>query len=72
MKGSDGQARIHVPHNAPLNVNDTAEETMGCRATNPAICKNHGLADCAYCNAEHVCRLPPRGWKRRFLEMERA
>ncbi len=30
---------LHVPFNAPLNINDTINQTQGCRHTNPDICK---------------------------------
>lgn len=64
--------RIHIPHDAPMGVHDTLEQTMGCRATDPANCRNNGLPECAYRNAEHICRIPPRGWKKRFLGMKGA
>lgn len=72
MKKDSGRTRIHVPHDAPIGIHDTPEQTMGCRATSPANCRNNGLDGCAYQNAEHICRTPPRGWKKRFLERKGA
>lgn len=61
---------IHVPYNAPLNVNDNEEQTFGCRATSPSICKNFGLANCAFKNPNKICSLPPRGWKKHYLVLK--
>lgn len=72
MKKDSELVRIHVPHDAPIGIHDTPEQTMGCRATSPSNCRNNGLDGCAYRNAEHVCRIPPRGWKKHFREMKGA
>lgn len=72
MAKNSERMQIRVSHDTPIGAHDTAEQTMGCRATDPANCRNNGLPECAYYNAEHICRIPPRGWKKRFLAMKGA
>ena len=40
---------LSIPFNAPLNLQDTEQQTYGCRANNPDICGNNGLPNiCAF------------------------
>lgn len=34
---------LSISFNAPLNPQDTKQQTYGCRANNPDICGNNGL-----------------------------
>ena len=61
---------IHIPYRAPLNSGDTENQTYGCRATSPNICKNHGMAGCAYVNQTGIWMMPPRGWNKHFKELK--
>lgn len=48
-----------VPFNAPLNKEDTEEQTKGCRANNPDICANCYMPGvCAFASKDGICRKP--------------
>ena len=61
---------IHVGFRAPLNEKDSADETFGCRANNPDICKFNGTDFCAFCNCEHICRKPPKTWPKQYENLK--
>lgn len=51
------EKNIHISFNAPLNPDDTENQTFGCRANNPDICGNNGIKDiCAFCSDDNICR----------------
>jgi len=65
------EKNIHIPFNAPLNLDDTENQTFGCRANNPDICGNNGIKDiCAFCSDDNICKKPSRAWKRKYLELK--
>ena len=49
---------------------DTAQRTLGCRHSNPDICKNN-MTDgkCAFVREDNICLIPPRSWARIFREL---
>jgi hypothetical protein len=52
---------------------DTLTQTVGCRHSNPNICKNNMTErKCAFTRADNICFLPPRSWGRIFLELQRG
>ena len=54
----------------PLDNKDTAEQTYGCRHTNPDICSNNSIPDlCAFVSEDCICKKPPRSWKKIYMEM---
>ena len=61
---------LHISFHAPLQTGDTAEMTVGCRANNPDICANNGIADiCAFSSEDGMCRRPSRAWKKQFEKL---
>ena len=61
---------MHVPFNAPICDGDTEETTKGCRANNPNICKNNGIAGvCAFVSEDRICKSPSKAWKKQFIKL---
>lgn len=64
---------LKFPFNAPLNPQDRADRTYGCRANNPNVCGNNGLQGmCAFVNDDCICRKPSRAWKKQFAKLSEA
>jgi hypothetical protein len=56
---------------APLQQNDTAEQTVGCRHTQPAICAKNSIPKvCAFVRPDGMCLAPPQSWKKQFLKLK--
>lgn len=56
--------------NAPLNNNDTENQTYGCRANNPDICANcYAPNICAFVRDDKICKKPSRAWKKQFVRL---
>lgn len=54
-----------------LNKEDTMDKTYGCRHSNPEICSNNGIPDkCAFCSSDHICKRPPRSWKKLYEKLK--
>lgn len=54
----------------PLGVDDTPERTVGCRHTNPDICKKNGMPDvCALVRADGMCLAPPASWAKQYEKL---
>ncbi len=63
--------KVKVSFNAPLNDEDTENQTWGCRANNPDICKNNGIPElCAYSRNDCICKCPSRAWKRQYEKLK--
>ncbi len=59
-----------VGFNTPLHELDTAEQTYGCRASNPDICGNAYLEDvCAFVREDNICKKPSRQWKKQYEKL---
>jgi hypothetical protein len=57
----------------PLNEQDTATQTYGCRQNNPDICGSNGLPNiCAFCRDDNMCQRPSRAWKKKYEELKRS
>jgi len=57
----------------PLSEFDSVEKTLGCRHSNPNICKNNSTPNkCAFVRMDQMCLLPPRSWKAIFKELEKG
>ena len=57
----------------PLSERDTEIQTLGCRHSNPDICKNNSTPKkCAFVRKDNLCVLPPRSWKRLFSELRES
>lgn len=62
---------LNIPFSAPLNEQDTENQTYGCRANNPDICANNGLDGvCAFVSKDCICRKPSRAWKKKYTELK--
>lgn len=56
---------------AALRPGDTAEVTLGCRHTNPDICRNNAMAGiCAFVRPDGMCHSPPRSWPVQFKKLQ--
>ena len=63
--------KLCVPFNAPLNKEDTEEQTEGCRANNPDICAFNGITDvCAFTRPDCICKKPSRAWKKQYIKLK--
>ena len=52
---------LSIPFNAPLNPQDTEQQTYGFRANNSDICGNNGLSNiCAFSSTDCICKKPSR------------
>lgn len=62
---------IKIAFKAPLNELDTEEQTYGCRANNPDICKNNGIPNvCAFVREDCICKQPSKAWKKQYLKLK--
>ena len=67
------QQKMIFKFNDPLNELDNEEQTYGCRANNPDICKNNGLEGvCAFVNVDCICRKPSRAWKKQYSKLKES
>jgi len=59
--------RVHPP----LQPEDTATQTVGCRRSNPDTCMKHSLrAVCAFVRADGICLAPPQLWAEQFRKVK--
>jgi hypothetical protein len=57
----------------PLSAQDTESQTLGCRHSNPDICRNHSTPKkCAFVRDDGLCLLPPRSWKDIFHKLKQT
>lgn len=62
---------IKIPFNSELHSLDTEIQTYGCRANNPDICKNNGVAGvCAFVCDDCICKNPSRAWRKQYLKLK--
>jgi len=55
----------------PLTERDTELQTVGCRHSNPNICRNNATpGKCAFVRQDGICLLPPQSWKKIFTELK--
>tara|TARA_Y100000588_G_scaffold261927_1_gene276532 strand:+ start:1174 stop:1389 length:216 start_codon:yes stop_codon:yes gene_type:complete len=60
-----------VDQKRPLLAEDTEFQTVGCRHSNPDICKNNGtVGKCALVSENNLCVLPPKTWKKLFMTLK--
>lgn len=68
---ANGERRLCIGPNAPLESCDSAESTFGCRHSNSKICSNNSLENiCAFVRADERCQRPPRSWKRQYEHLK--
>lgn len=52
---------------APVELEDSPTQTLGCRHTNPDICRRNGLpASCAFVRTDGMCLAPPASWPKQY------
>lgn len=62
---------LRVVFSAPLNILDSENQTYGCRANNPDICKNNGIsAVCAFERKDGICKCPSKAWKKQYFKLK--
>ena len=65
------EKEIMVKFSAPLNRLDTENRTVGCRHSNPEICKNmYVVGICAFADADRVCKRPSSSWKKHYKKLK--
>lgn len=51
---------------------DSELQTLGCRHSNPDICRNNATpGKCAFVREDQVCLLPPQSWRKIHAELVR-
>jgi hypothetical protein len=65
----------HLPQarrfHAPLQPDDTAHVTRGCRHTNPDICRKNSMPGvCAFVRSDGMCHSPPSTWERQYEKLK--
>ena len=67
------ELKLKVPFKAQLNKVDTENQTWGCRANNPDICRNNGLEDiCAFASSDCICKQPSKAWGKQYGKLKRG
>lgn len=62
---------LQIPFKAPLNPQDTENQTFGCRANNPDICSSNRIEGlCAFAAEDGICRKPSRAWKKQYEKLK--
>ena len=55
----------------PLEPEDTELQTLGCRHSNPDICRNNATPKkCAFVLDDNICTMVPRTWKQIYYELK--
>jgi hypothetical protein len=73
MKDSRQKAKYRSRFHDPLELQDTVVSTVGCRHSNPDICKNNALqGHCAFARKDNICLVPPSTWKKQFERLSRV
>ncbi len=58
-------------YEVPLAECDTEDKTLGCRHTNPDICKYADVENvCAFVREDVMCMKPGRKWKNKYKELK--
>lgn len=54
----------------PLESGDSPIQTVGCRHSDPNICKNHSTrGKCAFVRDDGFCIIPPMSWKKIYISI---
>jgi hypothetical protein len=60
-------------HKRPLKNGESRILTIGCRHSNPNICRKNGQEDvCALVRADNICKSPPSSWAKLFEELNKT
>lgn len=56
---------------APLHPKDTANQTVGCRHTQPTVCSKNSMPKvCAFVREDNMCSSPPKNWPLQFKKLK--
>ncbi len=59
-----------IETSAPLNPQDSACQTYGCRHRNPNNCASNSMENvCAFVTADNICLKPPTGWAKQYEKL---
>lgn len=59
-------------HKRPLEDGETLNRTIGCRHSNPNICRKNGQEDvCALVREDNICKSPPQSWGKLFEKLSK-
>lgn len=62
---------LHFSLTDKLHPEDTEEQTYGCRANNPDICKNCFVSGiCAFSSDDKICKSPSSKWKKYYRSLQ--
>ena len=58
---------------APLQPGDSPAETVGCRHTNPDICRKNAMPSvCAFVREDGRCYAPPASWPKQYKALRQV
>ena len=61
---------LRIKFHAPLNEQDTEEQTFGCRA-DPNICWYCDMENvCAFVREDHICKQPSKKWAKQYNKLK--
>jgi hypothetical protein len=61
-----------IDKNSKLSPEDNINQTFGCRIFKACNCKNTDLNNiCAFVREDNICKKPPNGWKKQFVELKK-
>lgn len=67
----DKTGRRKIDQWRSLSEQDSISQTVGCRHSNPDICRNHSTErKCAFVREDKVCQLPPKSWAAIFEQLK--
>ncbi len=59
-----------IEPSAPLNLQDSACQTYGCRHQNPDNCRNNSIQNaCAFVRADNICLKPTARWAKQYKKL---
>jgi hypothetical protein len=62
---------MKIDQKRPLSEFDTELQTLGCRHSNPNVCKNNSTeGKCAFVRDDNICLLVPSSWRKIFMELK--
>lgn len=62
--------RRQTDQKRPLAEIDSLDQTLGCRHSQPDICKNNSTpGKCAFVREDEICMMPPKSWPKLYKEL---
>ena len=70
---SSDDLKLRIPFSERLHELDTAEQTFGCRHSNPDICGSNSISGiCSFTRSDHLCLKPSKAWPKQYLKLKEA